>query len=155
VQDGAIARVVKRSSASLEPLSGIKRKRTFRSCVACRDSKVKCSGERPTCTRCDQRLTACVYDAEANEPAWVQSVAVSALSGQSPTTSGHPAQIPRNAFGSTSTDISTANCPPSLTWYVLRPRSLPLSANVPGSLRCFTQVVRTRATAQRQAAHST
>ena len=118
VQNGTLTTGVKRSSTALEPL-GIKRKRTFRSCVACRDSKVKCSGERPTCARCAQRSTACAYDAETNEPAWVQSITSTTSSAmQSPenSLSAHPPPIPRNAFSSSPTDLAAVNCPPGLTW---------------------------------------
>jgi len=121
VQNGALTNGVKRSNAALEPL-GIKRKRTFRSCVACRDSKVKCSGERPTCTRCAQRMTTCVYDAETNEPAWVQSISstVSAVTSPDATAVTQVPQIPRTAFSSAPTDLAAVNCPPGLTWYVPR-----------------------------------
>ena len=113
-----LATGVKRSSAALEPL-GIKRKRTFRSCVACRDSKVKCSGERPTCSRCTQRNTTCVYDAETNEPAWVQSIASTtsnAVPNPDTSLSTQASSIPRNAFSSAPTDLAAVNCPPGLTW---------------------------------------
>lgn len=122
VQNGGVSAAARRSNTAYEPVVGIKRKRTFRSCVPCRDSKVKCSGERPTCTRCQQRRTTCVYDAEHNEPAWVQSI-------------GTPASVPRmssmmvsphvpqpsptslNMFGSLSSDDpSVAGCPPGLLW---------------------------------------
>ncbi|KAF2023322.1 hypothetical protein EK21DRAFT_81204 [Setomelanomma holmii] len=121
VQNGQIASTVKRPGTAVEPIIGIKRKRTFRSCVPCRESKVKCSGERPKCNRCSQRRTSCVYDAEANEPAWVQSIAVS--SGNTPegamvTTPQAPQapQTPQNVFPPMPADVPVADCPPALTW---------------------------------------
>ncbi|KAF2134924.1 hypothetical protein P153DRAFT_305844 [Dothidotthia symphoricarpi CBS 119687] len=117
VQNGALSTAVKRSSASFEPAVGIKRKRTFRSCVTCRDSKVKCSGERPTCLRCQQRRAACVYDAEAIEPAWVQSIA-SPNSGVDlhAMMSTQATQEPQETYTSAPTGMAVAGCPPSLTW---------------------------------------
>lgn len=82
VQNGGVSAAAKRPNSGYEPVVGIKRKRTFRSCIPCRDSKVKCSGERPTCTRCQQRRTTCIYDAEHNEPAWVQTISTPAISSQ-------------------------------------------------------------------------
>ncbi|KAF1940089.1 hypothetical protein EJ02DRAFT_407277 [Clathrospora elynae] len=119
VQDGVVSTARKRPSTTFEPVVGIKRKRTFRSCVQCRDSKVKCSGERPKCNRCQQRRTTCVYDAEQNEPAWVQSIStpttntpddIVVVSPQSP-------QTPLNMLGSLSnSDSAIPGCPPGLTW---------------------------------------
>jgi hypothetical protein len=51
-----------------------KRKRTYRSCTTCRSSKIKCSGNRPTCLRCQQKKLGCVYEA-GSEPAWAQRMA--------------------------------------------------------------------------------
>ena len=50
-----------------------KRKRTYRSCTACRASKTKCSGERPTCRRCQEKGHNCVYS-ESSQPGWIQRV---------------------------------------------------------------------------------
>jgi hypothetical protein len=119
LQNG-VATGVKRPAASVDTITGIKRKRTFRSCVPCRDSKVKCSGERPNCARCQQRRTTCVYDAEQNEPAWVQSIATptghtpdgSALASvQSPPIP----QIPQNGLA-LPVEVDIPGCPPTLTW---------------------------------------
>ncbi|KAH4059922.1 hypothetical protein HBI80_035590 [Parastagonospora nodorum] len=116
VQNGLIASAVKRPGTTVEPIIGIKRKRTFRSCVPCRESKVKCSGERPKCNRCSQRRTSCMYDAETNEPAWVQSIAASTGTpdGAMATTPQAP-QTPRDAF-TNMPDPQVADCPPALTW---------------------------------------
>lgn len=126
VQNGQIASAVRRPlGTAVEPVIGIKRKRTFRSCVPCRESKVKCSGERPKCNRCSQRRTSCVYDAESNEPAWVQSIAVS--NGNTPdgavATTPQAPQTPHNVFTTIPNDPIVADCPPALTWWVefLRP----------------------------------
>ncbi|KAL5115332.1 hypothetical protein ACEQ8H_006777 [Pleosporales sp. CAS-2024a] len=119
VQNGAVASAsaVKRPGAAVEPVIGIKRKRTFRSCVPCRESKVKCSGQRPKCNRCSQRRTSCVYDADANEPAWVQSIAVSnATPDSAVVTTPQPPQTPRDAFASMHTNPAATDCPPALTW---------------------------------------
>lgn len=100
--------------------------------MSCRDSKVKCSGERPTCARCAQRLASCVYDAETNEPAWVQSIASntsSALPSPDTSLSTQTQQIPRNAFSSAPTDLANVNCPPGLTWYAFS-QHWPDSTNV-------------------------
>lgn len=52
-----------------ETSAGRKRKRTFHSCLPCREMKTKCSGDRPTCERCKRKSTQCQYD-ESSEPAW-------------------------------------------------------------------------------------
>lgn len=128
VQNGLVASAVKRPSTTVEPVVGIKRKRTFRSCVPCRESKVKCSGERPKCNRCSQRRTSCVYDAETNEPAWVQSIAVSNGTPQAP-------QTPRDAFSNRVFDVQVADCPPALTW--LFAAQLPLRARLHALLDAY------------------
>lgn len=58
-----------------------KRKRTYRSCSACRGSKTKCSGERPTCRRCQDRGHTCIYS-ESSQPNWIQRVERISKSGQ-------------------------------------------------------------------------
>lgn len=50
-----------------------KRKRTYRSCTACRSSKTKCSGERPTCRRCQDKGLDCSYS-ESSQPNWIRRV---------------------------------------------------------------------------------
>jgi hypothetical protein len=118
VQNGLIASAIKRPGTAVEPIIGIKRKRTFRSCVPCRESKVKCSGERPKCNRCSQRRTSCVYDAETNEPAWVQSIAAS--NGGTPdgavVNTPQPPRTPGDVFANLQGDTQVADCPPALTW---------------------------------------
>lgn len=111
---------VKEQADHARALTGIKRKRTFRVCVPCRQSKIRCSGERPSCSRCRQRATTCVYDAEAAEPAWVHSVAPSATHGsaQETMTSTPSPPVPQNALASISTSLQNADLPPSLAWYV-------------------------------------
>ncbi|PNS19470.1 hypothetical protein CAC42_7314 [Sphaceloma murrayae] len=42
------------------------RKHITVACNACRTRKLKCNGDRPTCTGCQDRGTACVYDAETD-----------------------------------------------------------------------------------------
>ncbi|KAF1848771.1 uncharacterized protein K460DRAFT_280242 [Cucurbitaria berberidis CBS 394.84] len=116
VQNGAVATAAKRSSASFETVVGIKRKRTFRSCVPCRDSKVKCSGERPICTRCQQRRTTCVYDAEQNEPAWVHSISTPVANTPDYSSVVASAQSPRTALTPMLSEAAIPGCPPSLTW---------------------------------------
>ncbi|KAL4912097.1 fungal-specific transcription factor domain-containing protein [Aspergillus aurantiobrunneus] len=49
-------------------------RRTYRSCTACRLGRAKCSGERPACSRCLQKLLQCQYEANA-EPVWPQRLA--------------------------------------------------------------------------------
>ncbi|KAF2166249.1 hypothetical protein M409DRAFT_66731 [Zasmidium cellare ATCC 36951] len=56
--------------------AGTKRKRTYRSCVECRTSKTRCSGQKPTCARCHEKSLSCTYE-DDSEPAWKQRVAVS------------------------------------------------------------------------------
>ncbi|KAJ5247645.1 hypothetical protein N7468_002628 [Penicillium chermesinum] len=53
-----------------------KRKRTYRSCTACRASKTKCSGERPTCRRCHGKSLSCSYS-ESSQPDWIRRVEMS------------------------------------------------------------------------------
>ncbi|KAH9861668.1 hypothetical protein J1614_011421 [Plenodomus biglobosus] len=126
VQAGGISTATKRASASVDSVVGVKRKRTFRSCVPCRDSKVKCSGERPNCSRCQQRRTTCVYDAEQNEPAWVQSIATpktpesGVLAGvESPFggvgMSGNGGRE-RGVASMAAESVTPVGCPAGLTW---------------------------------------
>jgi hypothetical protein len=124
VQNGGVSTAAKRPNTSYEPVVGIKRKRTFRSCVPCRDSKVKCSGERPNCTRCQQRRTTCIYDAEQNEPAWVQSIATPSAETQedlvmmTPQPAQQPSHTPLGILGPLSNgDPAIPGCPPGLLWY--------------------------------------
>lgn len=63
--------------------SGLKRKRTFRSCAGCRASKTRCSGDKPICVRCRERDLSCDYEDDA-EPAWKQQLRLTAA--QSPST---------------------------------------------------------------------
>ncbi|KAF1953426.1 hypothetical protein CC80DRAFT_451000 [Byssothecium circinans] len=100
-------------------ITGIKRKRTFRVCIPCRQSKIKCAGERPVCSRCRQRAVTCVYDAEsAVEPAWVQTIAPSS-SQSSPcdveTSSASP-PVHQNGLLTNASAARFANCPPALAW---------------------------------------
>lgn len=53
--------------------SGLKRKRTYRSCKECRLSKTRCSGTKPLCGRCLDKKIVCTYEDET-EPAWKQRV---------------------------------------------------------------------------------
>lgn len=71
----AVSEQLKSSQSPGTPLGdvGVKRKRTFRSCVHCRASKARCSGQKPSCTRCIQRNVACVYD-EDSAPQWTRVV---------------------------------------------------------------------------------
>lgn len=124
VQNGAVSTAAKRSSATFDSVVGIKRKRTYRSCAPCRDSKVKCSGERPTCSRCQQRRTTCTYDADQNEPVWVQSI-TGTPTGQTPdnlaVTSPQPHQPPQTPISIlgplSNADTAKPGCPPGLSWY--------------------------------------
>lgn len=117
MQNGIVATAAKRASTSIGPIVGVKRKRTFRSCVPCRDSKVKCSGERPVCLRCQQRRTSCVYDAEQNEPAWVQSISTTTPDGADNSAIA-TTSAPQTPFTPGLADNVMSDCPPSLTWYV-------------------------------------
>ncbi|KAF8847239.1 hypothetical protein BDZ45DRAFT_607734 [Acephala macrosclerotiorum] len=47
-----------------------KRKRTYRSCTECRSSKNRCSGDKPSCSRCHQKRLQCVA-ADHNENALI------------------------------------------------------------------------------------
>lgn len=53
--------------------TGLKRKRTFRSCIGCRASKTRCSGEKPVCVRCREKSIQCNYE-DSSEPAWKQQL---------------------------------------------------------------------------------
>ncbi|KAI1336578.1 hypothetical protein F5Y15DRAFT_393359 [Xylariaceae sp. FL0016] len=55
------------------PLAGPRRSRTYRSCRACRGSKTRCSGERPTCLRCRQKSLDCEYDGKS-QPSWIAAL---------------------------------------------------------------------------------
>ncbi|SMR63451.1 unnamed protein product [Zymoseptoria tritici ST99CH_1A5] len=64
------------ASAAASPTAtttGLKRKRTYRSCSACRLSKTRCSGQKPACLRCREKALRCAYEDET-EPAWKQRV---------------------------------------------------------------------------------
>lgn len=64
--------------------AGFKRKRTFRSCIGCRASKTRCSGDKPICVRCRERSLQCDYEDSA-EPAWKEQLRLTAAI-QSPST---------------------------------------------------------------------
>lgn len=67
------------------------RYRTFRSCKFCRQSKVRCSGERPACLRCRSRRAECLYDAKET-PQWLSKAQMpSQLSTSSSSWSSPPA----------------------------------------------------------------
>ncbi|KAL5429348.1 hypothetical protein PMIN05_010752 [Paraphaeosphaeria minitans] len=102
-------------------ITGIKRKRTFRVCIPCRQSKIKCTGERPICSRCKQKSLACAYDADAAEPAWIHAV--------TPVSQQHPdsplISPPRHASSAPSLG-SQGDYPATLSWLFARelpPRS--------------------------------
>lgn len=79
---------------------GIKRKRTFRSCVQCRASKARCSGQKPSCDRCIQRGVDCVYD-EDSAPQWTRVVQQpDAPTYTSPSVSDGTNQLKDDATGS-------------------------------------------------------
>ena len=63
--------------------AGFKRKRTFRSCIGCRASKTRCSGDKPVCVRCREKSLQCDYNDES-EPAWKEQLKMTAAI-QSPT----------------------------------------------------------------------
>ena len=64
--------------------AGFKRKRTFRSCIGCRSSKTRCSGDKPVCVRCRERSLQCDYEDDA-EPAWKEQLRLTSAI-QSPST---------------------------------------------------------------------
>lgn len=59
--------------------AGVKRKRTFRSCIGCRASKTRCSGDKPICVRCKERSLECDYE-DDSEPAWKQQLRLTGAS---------------------------------------------------------------------------
>lgn len=63
--------------------TGLKRKRTFRSCTACRGTKTRCSGDRPVCVRCQEKRLECNYE-DSSEPAWTQQLKLTAEYRTSP-----------------------------------------------------------------------
>jgi hypothetical protein len=67
--------------------SRTKRKRTYRSCVNCRASKIRCSGDRPSCSRCEQKKLQCYYET-GSKPAWTQRMA--SLPSHTEDTNGAP-----------------------------------------------------------------
>ncbi|KAF2440104.1 hypothetical protein P171DRAFT_457819 [Karstenula rhodostoma CBS 690.94] len=102
-------------------ITGIKRKRTFRVCIPCRQSKIKCTGERPICSRCKQKSLACAYDGDAAEPAWTHAVTPS--SQQHPDT---PSVSPPRHVSSVPSVAPQGEYPSSLSWLFARelpPRS--------------------------------
>ncbi|KAF2464245.1 uncharacterized protein BDR25DRAFT_381369, partial [Lindgomyces ingoldianus] len=97
-----------------------KRKRTYRSCISCRESKVKCSGDRPTCSKCWQKAAICVYDAEP-EPVWVQSIAPLTSHAPIHETNSSQARLPASHGVPSSPAVINENS--SISW--LRARELP------------------------------
>lgn len=104
-----------------------KRKRTYRSCIACRTSKTKCSGERPICQRCQRKGTSCVYS-ESCQPNWIQRVEAIGNNPQSglptPTALSNESPIDPDSIqpketcpASQSPHISSEPLRPSLEWY--------------------------------------
>lgn len=77
------------------PRESSKGKRTYRSCKACRASKTKCSGERPTCRRCQAKEFNCIYPV-SSQPEWIRRVQVitSDSQGALPTPSMIPDESP-------------------------------------------------------------
>ncbi|KAJ5579638.1 uncharacterized protein N7459_005623 [Penicillium hispanicum] len=77
-----------------------KRKRTYRSCTACRASKTNCSGDRPTCRRCYNKRIDCVYS-ESSQPNWVSRVEGISKNGQNdiPTPASVPDASPSTQAG--------------------------------------------------------
>jgi hypothetical protein len=63
--------------------AGTKRRRTYRSCKACRACKTRCSGERPVCVRCAQKSLDCTYSSGPS-PAWVHAISPQSSSGREP-----------------------------------------------------------------------
>ncbi|EME39977.1 hypothetical protein DOTSEDRAFT_74739 [Dothistroma septosporum NZE10] len=88
------------------PGTGLKRKRTYRSCAECRTSKTRCSGHKPTCVRCGEKKLSCTYE-DDSEPAWKQRVAMNA--GMSEQGSPPVADGPTNNASSPDSDLT----PPS------------------------------------------
>ncbi|GAA6010876.1 hypothetical protein JCM10207_003971 [Rhodosporidiobolus poonsookiae] len=54
------------ASTSSDHQPGAKIPRVKRACVRCFTSKVRCSGEQPTCQRCAQKSATCYYDPAGN-----------------------------------------------------------------------------------------
>jgi hypothetical protein len=63
--------------------AGTKRRRTYRSCKACRDCKTRCSGERPVCIRCAEKSLDCIYSSGPS-PGWVHALSPQSSSGREP-----------------------------------------------------------------------
>ncbi|CAI6309392.1 unnamed protein product [Periconia digitata] len=96
-----------------------KRKRTYRVCVPCRQGKLRCSGARPSCSRCDQKHTTCVYDASsAVEPVWARILPRVASPIEQNVSAASPSNCSplRQDGGVSSPQPQPATFPPSLEW---------------------------------------
>ncbi|PTU22327.1 hypothetical protein P175DRAFT_0452587, partial [Aspergillus ochraceoroseus IBT 24754] len=59
-------------------------RRTYKSCPECRLARAKCSGERPSCSRCQEKHLQCRYG-ENTEPEWTQRLASAVARADTPT----------------------------------------------------------------------
>lgn len=77
------------------------RQRTFRSCNSCRAAKVRCSGERPCCQRCNRRDEKCEYDGKG-APRWINR----ASNWQGGSDANHQRIATPSSFDYSSDDVS-------------------------------------------------
>lgn len=83
-----------------------KRRRAYRSCLCCRASKSRCTGELPDCLRCTQRGLRCEYDTDTT-PKWTQRIR--SLSFVSPLTNSQASSdapaVPFDQKSGTASDV--------------------------------------------------
>ncbi|KAF2112241.1 fungal-specific transcription factor domain-containing protein [Lophiotrema nucula] len=110
--------IVRQDNHNFSLAAGSKRKRSYRSCLSCRTSKIKCSGDKP-CSRCRKRSATCEYDTDA-EPAWVRSVAPSKSQMLDSTDAQSPEQavlrLPHVNQDLSKAHIQDQHVPPALAW---------------------------------------
>ncbi|KAL4898550.1 fungal-specific transcription factor domain-containing protein [Aspergillus ambiguus] len=97
---------------------GTKRKRTYRSCTACRASKTRCSGERPGCKRCQEKGLDCAYS-ETAQPNWIRQMETAYTGSQIDLQV--PAHSSGEAFGNHSESNSASTSEPCRTTQSLGP----------------------------------
>lgn len=111
VCSGYASSVRQQTQESMEGrLENSKKKRTYRSCIGCRGSKTKCSGDRPECQRCQTKSITCIYS-ESCQPNWIQRVDTSTDKAQVDFAS--PAVVSNGRQGNSASIPRGESCPAS------------------------------------------
>lgn len=84
-----------------------------KSCVRCRQSKLRCNQATPSCSRCSERGTRCVYDWKASHASPYAHASVSRASRSLSTPSAILGEVPELQMPEDSGDFSVFMHPPS------------------------------------------